>query len=304
MSQHMPTPGSTGAAPDKLDAHNRQQLSALIDGELSADEARFMLRRLEHDDALAGCHERWQLLGDVLRGQACAPAPLDFAGRVRLAVAEEPLPQRVSPDAERRSEVRRSGWRRWGGGAALAASVAAVAMFMTREQLPAPTPLQPAATTVIASQAERPTPAPTPASASPAAPVQSAVAVAAVPAAAVAAAGRRQDAAAVRRASATRTQQAARSAAERSAEPQRALASQTPLAPGLPVATATARQLPFGDVASLQAKPWPRSTLAPAAGGALNASFSTQEPQAAFYPFEPRLQEVDPAAPAPRRHRD
>ncbi|MGV6493347.1 sigma-E factor negative regulatory protein [Stenotrophomonas rhizophila] len=296
----MPTPGSTGAAPDKLDAHNRQQLSALIDGELSADEARFMLRRLEHDDALAGCHERWQLLGDVLRGQACAPAPLDFAGRVRLAVAEEPLPQRVSPDAERRSEVRRSGWRRWGGGAALAASVAAVAMFMTREQLPAPTPLQPAATTVIASQAERPTPAP----ASPPAPVQSAVAVAAVPAAAVAAAGRRQDVAAVRRASATRTQQAARSAAERSAEPQRALASQAPLAPGLPVATATARQLPFGDVASLQAKPWPRSTLAPAAGGALNASFSTQEPQAAFYPFEPRLQEVDPAAPAPRRHRD
>lgn len=300
MSQHMPTPGSTGAAPDKLDAHNRQQLSALIDGELSADEARFMLRRLEHDGALAGCHERWQLLGDVLRGQACAPAPLDFAGRVRLAVAEEPLPQRVSPDAERRSEVRRSGWRRWGGGAALAASVAAVAMFMTREQLPAPTPLQPAATTVIASQAERPTSAP----ASPPAPVQSAVAVAAVPAAAVAAAGRRQDVAAVRRASATRTQQAARSAAERSAEPQRALASQTPLAPGLPVATATARQLPFGDVASLQAKPWPRSTLAPAAGGALNASFSTQEPQAAFYPFEPRLQEVDPAAPAPRRHRD
>lgn len=284
MSEHMPIPGSTGTAPDKIDTHNRQQLSALIDGALSPDEARFMLRRLEHDEALAGCHERWQLLGDVLRGQACAPAPMDFAARVRGAVAAEPAPLAPVAPVERNRE-RRGGWRRWGGGAALAASVAAVAMFMTREQLPSQTPLDAPATTIIASQAELPPSAP-----------------AAAPAAAVAAASRRQDVAAVRRASATRTQQAARSAGERSAEPQRAVASQAAPVPVLPAATA--RALPFGDVAALQAKPWPRSTLAPAAGGALNASFSTQEPQAAFYPFEPRLQEVDPAAPAPRRHRD
>ncbi len=301
MSHHMNNPGSTGAAPDKLDDHNRQQLSALIDGALSADEARFMLRRLEHDDALAGCHERWQLLGDVLRGQACAPAPLDFAERVRGAVAAEPAP--LAPAAAARSRESRRGWRRWGGGAALAASVAAVAMFMTREQLPSQAPLDPPTTTIIASQAELPKAAP----ATPAAPVEAAVAMAAAPAAAVAAASRRQDVAAVRRASATRTQQVALSAATRSAEPQRALASQAPLAPILPAAAAHAaappRQLPFGDVASLQAKPWPRSTLAPA-GGALNASFSTQEPQAAFYPFEPRLQESEPSVPTPRRHRD
>lgn len=301
MSHHMNNPGYTGTTPDKLDTHNRQQLSALIDGALSADEARFMLRRLEHDDALAGCHERWQLLGDVLRGQACAPAPLDFAERVRGAVAAEPAP--LAPAATERSRESRSGWRRWGGGAALAASVAAVAMFMTREQLPSEAPPLDAPTaTIIASQAELPM-----APATPAAPVQAAVAMAAAPAAAVAAASRRQDMAAVRRASATRTQQVARSAAARSAEPQRALASQAPLAPTLPPAAAHAaaptRQLPFGDVASLQAKPWPRSTLAPA-GGALNASFSTQEPQAAFYPFEPRLQETEPTVPTPRRHRD
>lgn len=296
----MPTTGSAGSTPDKLDTHNRQQLSALVDGALSADEARFMLRRLEHDDALAGCHERWQLIGDVLRGQACAPAPVDFADRVRAAVAAEPA--LLAPAAGAGHErQRRSGWRRWGGGAALAASVAAVAMFMTREQLPSQTPLDRPTTTIIASQAELPPTAP--AAAAPAsAPVDAALAVAAAPAAAVAAASRRQEVAAVRRASATRTQQAARSAAERSAEPQRALASQTPLAPALP--TASSRQLPFGDVASLQAKPWPRSSLAPVAGGALNASFSAQEPRAAFYPFEPRLQETESTAPAPRRHRD
>ncbi|WP_411851758.1 sigma-E factor negative regulatory protein [Stenotrophomonas sp. LGBM10] len=293
MTPKMPTPGNAGTAPDKLDAHNRQQLSALIDGELSADEARFMLRRLEHDEALSGCHERWQMLGDVLRGQACAPAPQAFADRIRVAVAAEPRPQ-LQPAAAP-ATVRRGGWRRWGGGAALAASVAAVAMFMTREQLPSETPL-PAQTTVIASQAELP-PAPP---ATTAASVDAALVVAAAPAAAVAAASRRQDVAAARRNSATRTQQAARGAVERSAEPQRAVA----VSPAPAVPAAAARAYPFGDVGSLQAKPWPRSTLAPAGGGALNASFSTQEPRAAFYPFEPRLQEAEPAVPASRSHRD
>ena len=69
---------------DKLDTHHRQQLSALMDGELLADEARFLLRRLQHDHDLAGCWERWQLCGDVLRGHAQAPAPAGFAERVAL----------------------------------------------------------------------------------------------------------------------------------------------------------------------------------------------------------------------------
>ncbi|WP_421575486.1 sigma-E factor negative regulatory protein [Stenotrophomonas maltophilia] len=152
----MSNDASRGASPDKFDAHYRQQLSSLIDGELSADEARFMLRRLEHDESLSSCNERWQMLGDVLRGQACAPAPMDFADRVRASVASEPAPvmqARVERGPDR--QERRGGWRRWGGGAALAASVAAVAMFMTREQLPAPAPLD-APTTIIASQAELP----------------------------------------------------------------------------------------------------------------------------------------------------
>jgi len=297
MSHDMSNAASRGASPDKFDAHYRQQLSSLIDGELSADEARFMLRRLEHDEALSSCNERWQMLGDVLRGQACAPAPVDFAERVRASVAVEPAPA-MQARVERGPEQaqRRGSWRRWGGGAALAASVAAVAMFMTREQLPAQAPLE-APTTIIASQAELPAAPVTEASAA-----EQALAVAAVPAAAVAAASRRQDVATARRASATRTQQAARSAAERSAEPQRAVASQAPLTPAMPAATA--RQFPFGEVGNLQAKPWPRSSLAPAAGGALNASFSTQAPQAAFYPFEPRLQESTEAAEPARRHRD
>ncbi|HEY0332445.1 MAG TPA: RseA family anti-sigma factor, partial [Stenotrophomonas sp.] len=100
---------------DKIERHYRQQLSALVDGQLPADEARFLLRRLQHDDELAGCQERWQLCGDVLRGMAAAPAPLDFVARVQRAVASEAQAPAVPVPA-------RHGWR-WGSGA-IAASVA------------------------------------------------------------------------------------------------------------------------------------------------------------------------------------
>ena len=76
IPQPEPAPGAP--LPDKFELHYRQQLSALIDGELPADEARFVLRRLQHDEELSGCHERWQLCGDILRGRVCMPAPADF----------------------------------------------------------------------------------------------------------------------------------------------------------------------------------------------------------------------------------
>ncbi|PSD48587.1 anti-sigma factor, partial [Stenotrophomonas maltophilia] len=41
-------------AGQRLDQRHREQLSALVDGELGADEARFLLRRMEHDPELAG----------------------------------------------------------------------------------------------------------------------------------------------------------------------------------------------------------------------------------------------------------
>lgn len=274
-------PVSAGAAPDKFELHYRQQLSALVDGELAADEARFMLRRLEHDSELSACQERWQVLGDVMRGQACAPAPLDFSARVRQAVdadARQNGPVLAAPAPQRAA---RTGWRRWGGGAALAASVAAVALFMAREQLPVTSTPAP----VIATTAEI-----APAPAQPSAPTSAdagnvAGLVAAAPAVA-AAVTRRQDANA-RRGSATRTQQAARAGTARMAEPQRAIAS----APVMP-ATPALRQDPFATGNGvLHARPWPRSTVAPSLSqGALNASFPAQEQAGAtFYPFEPRM---------------
>ncbi|MDL5368179.1 sigma-E factor negative regulatory protein [Xanthomonas sp. NCPPB 2654] len=302
IPQPEPAPGAT--PPDKFELHYRQQLSALIDGELPADEARFVLRRLQHDEELSGCHERWQLCGDILRGRVCVPAPADFGARVRQAVAAEAQ----HADAARAGDAvgSRRAWR-WGGSAALAASVAAIALFMARERLPetapapatqvassaAPASAAPAAPTAVA-QVPAPTPTPTPADPQ----GDLGAAVAAAPAVAIAAT-RRQDAAARR--GATRTQQAARSSAARAAEPARAIAAATPPrpAPASPLAPTAAGQVvaqqhagdPFAhQPAPLQARPWPRSTLAPvASGGAFTASFPRQGAAAAFYPFEPRL---------------
>ncbi|MDN8657585.1 RseA family anti-sigma factor, partial [Stenotrophomonas indicatrix] len=186
-------------AGQRLDERHRQQLSALVDGELGADEARFLVRRMEHDPELAGCQERWQLLGDVMRGQASLLAPAGFSAAVAAAIAAEPAPL-----AEPKRQARRSGWRAWGGGA-LAASVAAVALFVGREKLQEAPPVDVSAPQVIASQAQLPPASEQPAAVTEASVDTAAMAVASVPAVAMAAASRRQD---VRRASATRSQQA------------------------------------------------------------------------------------------------
>src|SRR5690606_10152354 len=105
----------------------------LMDGDLAADEARFLLRRLQHDQDLAGCWERWQLCGDVLRGQGRAPAPAGFAARVAQAIAADAATKDAAPLAQ--PPRPRHLLARWGGGA-LAASVALVALFMARQQSP------------------------------------------------------------------------------------------------------------------------------------------------------------------------
>ncbi|WP_259153354.1 sigma-E factor negative regulatory protein [Xanthomonas sp. 3793] len=271
---------------DKFERHYRQQLSALVDGELNADESRFLLRRLAHDEELAGCHERWQLCGDVLRGAASAPAPLDFAARVRSAIADEPAPQaQPSP----RSAAR---WR-WGGGAAIAASVAAIALFMARERLPetaSPASAVPvyATTAQVPGLAQPPAAPKTPAVPDPANPGDGGALVAAVPAAALAS---------TRRGAATRNQQVARSAATRQQPtPARMVASAAPAPAAAMSPAASSNPFTHPDT-TLQARPWPRSALSGAGDSPLNASFSQSRQGPAFYPFEPAPQAAGTAAP-------
>jgi negative regulator of sigma E activity len=273
---------------DKVLDHTRLQLSALFDGELGMDEARFLKRRLEHDAALGECWSRWQLAGDALRGQATAAAPAGFAARVAGAVAAEEAAAPGARQAHRRSF--------WVPGAALAASVAALAMFMTRQ---APEVSAPGAPQVqVASAAPGTAPLPqAPVAPSPglpqapdtAAQVAAAVAVAAVP----------RRAAAERRARGQQ-QRAASTRVARTQSAERLVASAGTPAPAMAVAADGTGVNPFAPDAAadvIAAKPWPRALL-PGASGAFNVGYGHLQPGAApvhLHPFAPRAPGVEQA---------
>ena len=280
---------------DKIDNHYQQQLSAWIDGDLPSDEARFLLRRLQHDDELASRLGRWQLCGDVLRGQAQAPAPAGFAERVAAAVNAEPSLLAASATAPRA----RSNLRVWGGGA-LAASVAAIALFMVRQQVLDETPVP--STASVAGQSSA---------------VATGNAGSALPGssprvltegnASVASAPRRQADSNQRR-SATRTQQAASRSVASARLPERVVATAASAAvpvvhaiASAPSATSSQRD-PFSNVqiGSPSARPWPRavSPQYPSSSGGFNAGFSSDRAAQTFYPFEPRMTERLPVSPS------
>ncbi|MBW8823038.1 MAG: hypothetical protein JF567_02190 [Xanthomonadales bacterium] len=106
---------------DFIDENAREQLSALLDGELDGDAARFLQRRLQHDDALVGQLVRWQLAGDVLRASARSGGEDDLASRVRAAIEREQTHVAAKPKSRR-------GWMLWGSGLAAAAALGFAAL--------------------------------------------------------------------------------------------------------------------------------------------------------------------------------
>lgn len=99
----------------------KEQLSALMDGELSRDETRFLMRRLDADAQLAKTWSNYQLASDVLKKRFATPMHADFAASVMQAI-----------EIERQPAASRGGWMRWAGGGAIAAAVAVVALTSTR----------------------------------------------------------------------------------------------------------------------------------------------------------------------------
>ncbi|HEX5694342.1 MAG TPA: sigma-E factor negative regulatory protein, partial [Arenimonas sp.] len=73
-----------------IDKSLLEQLCAWMDGELPADEARFLQRRLQNDPALRAQWERWQLASACLRGQPVRTMPAELGERIAGAVAAEP----------------------------------------------------------------------------------------------------------------------------------------------------------------------------------------------------------------------
>ncbi len=101
------------------DAH--ESLSAGMDGELPVEQVRFLLRRLDHDDALRRAWSGYHLARDGLRRDIPRLATAGFAARVLQAIEQE------STSA---TAVRRNHWLRWSGGGVIAASVAAAALMI------------------------------------------------------------------------------------------------------------------------------------------------------------------------------
>jgi sigma-E factor negative regulatory protein RseA len=111
-----------------------EQLSALMDGELERDAARFVLKRVAGERELGLAWARWHLAREAIRRQQ----PVVLADTFADAVMARIEGVGISPV--------RSGvpvWLRWGAGGAIAASVALAALVVTQ---PAnEDPLQPVA---------------------------------------------------------------------------------------------------------------------------------------------------------------
>jgi negative regulator of sigma E activity len=237
-----------------LRQHDRETLSALFDGELRGDAARFALKRLEHDPEWREAVERWQLAGDILRGHPPALLPSGFAARVSAAVATD-------ASSKRQANTRARG--RWIGGTALAASLAAAVMFLVQRAPEGPESGHAAPPRVVAA----------PSAASPALPAQSAP-VSPTPAKAVAVAAP---------APPTAGPTPQRPAASRRMTP-------SPVATATSVAAAGVSPRagdPFTPPEPPTSRPWPRAVL-PQYGSrsALTAGFGTSP---SLHPFEPRM---------------
>lgn len=280
---------------DDRQVQEREVLCALFDGELQDDEARFALKRLGHDVQWRDAVGRWQLYGDVLRGQSAGLAAGGFAERVSVAIAQESATQQVAPV---RLPAHRRGWI----GGALAASVAVVALFITRPFTddPATSPATDVAATQVASAGAtaavapvRPsTPVQMPSAPARPAPDQAALGLSAA-AVAVAEVPRRV---ADRRTSRSQNQRAALRNSRQSQVPAAVAAT----AAAAPIAIAATGQAERSEVvpvlnpfrpehAATTVRPWPRAVLPQysAGSGAMTASFGGNAASPSFYPFEP-----------------
>jgi negative regulator of sigma E activity len=268
----------------------RETLSALFDGELPGEAARFALKRLDHDAEWRETCGRWQMIGDALRGEATSAAPTGFASGVMRMLDVEAQAAVASADAERMvaSSTVASSRRRWIGGVALAASVAMAAVLVVRPFSDTSAPDRQVASAPTATQVPAPSAASAPPPASANNPSLTSIAAADAPAAT---ANHR----------AVRSPRTATRVVRRQATPVRneAIEAATAVASATPTSVTTGRPFhpPVDDIVT---RPWPRSVLSGDSGGALTVGFgsTSSTSPSSLYPFEPRLPESQPARPA------
>ncbi len=147
-----------------------ERISALIDGELTEFEARRVAAEVSQDPELQKRYQRYVLAGDVIRDELPKSFDMGFADRVMAAIdEEETLDARHVDDLRAandsaRAESSAATWKKPLAGAAIAASVAVLALVSLQtltgsgqqgvpamavaksESAPAPAPVSVAAT--------------------------------------------------------------------------------------------------------------------------------------------------------------
>jgi len=111
---------------------NREQVSALIDDELSPQDIDRTLRLLSEDDQHREAWARYHLIGDVIRGEHVFDPAGDIADRIRAQLESEPAiiatPRRDKQDSGK-SRQARAHWLKPAVGLAAVASVVALTLF-------------------------------------------------------------------------------------------------------------------------------------------------------------------------------
>jgi len=126
-----------------IDPQLLEQLSAWMDGELPADEARFLQRRLRNDVALREQWERWQLASACLHGQPVRTMDADLPARIAAG---------ITGPADERTRRPALGW--------LATAAAAVFAFALLPRMLAEDPGRTASPVAPVPMASVPAPAP------------------------------------------------------------------------------------------------------------------------------------------------
>jgi sigma-E factor negative regulatory protein RseA len=116
-----------------MSTESREHLSCLMDGEISRETGRFLVRRLGADEELSATWARYHLVRDCLRHQEGGFASVGLSSRVRQIIEE---------DASGRPDGARAvAWLKPAVGLAVAASVALLAIVAVGpggQRLPAP----------------------------------------------------------------------------------------------------------------------------------------------------------------------
>lgn len=142
--KNLPESRRSGEPADKSSEHLRESLSALLDGELSTTEAAFLIKRMAHDAELNAQWQRFQGIGEVLRGHAEILENDNFSAQVlsRIAIAEAQLPKlaQIQPHqtiSAEKPRFNRQKLSRFGAGIAIAAAVAWAALLLPQRSLTA-----------------------------------------------------------------------------------------------------------------------------------------------------------------------